>query len=269
LGARVAALWHSQGDHVYATTRKPSRIDEIRRLGAEPVVCDILDPASLRSLPAVAAVVHCVGLDRAAGVTMRTVYVDGLANLLAALPAEHKFVHVGSTSVYGQTGGEEVDETAATEPDEESGRVVLEAERLLRGRRQNAIILRFAGIYGPGRWLRAQSIRNGEPIVAAPERWLNLIHVEDGAAAVAAAMERARPGAIYNVSDGSPVRRREFYVRLAAMLGAPPPRFVSPPPGKPLPPHERADRRIISQRIRDDLGWSPRFSSYLEGLRVT
>jgi len=59
-------------------------------------------------------------------------------------------VYVGSTGVYAQTDGEEVDEEAATQPTEESGRVVLEAERLPT-RTRSAIVLRFAGIYGPGR----------------------------------------------------------------------------------------------------------------------
>ena len=102
------------------------------------------------------------------------------------------FLYVSSTSVYGQTGGEEVDETAATEPKEESGRVVLEAERCCCERLPTAIILRFAGIYGPDRLLRAKSIQAGEPIVGDAEQWLNLIHVEDGAAAVVEAAERGK-----------------------------------------------------------------------------
>ena len=100
-------------------------------------------------------------------------------------------MYVSSTGVYGQCHGEEVDEESATEPVEESGRVVLEAERLLHQQLPEAVILRFAGIYGPGRLLRRQAIEAGEVLVGDPEKWLNLIHVADGAAAVHAAEESA------------------------------------------------------------------------------
>src|SRR5262249_2612869 len=154
------------GDRVFATTRGPQRAAELRAAGLEPVVCDVLRPDSLGALPSSAAtIVYCVGFDRSAGVPMRTVYVDGLSNVLAALAGcAGRFVYVSSTGVYAQPGGEEVDETAATQPSEgSSGAVVCEAESLLRVRRP-AVVLRFAGIYGPGRLIRAREVRAGEPI---------------------------------------------------------------------------------------------------------
>ena len=233
LGRRVLARWRAQGDRVLATTRSPKRAAELRSLGAEPVLCDVLDPGSLTSLPAATTVLYCVGFDRGAGRSMRDVYVGGLGNVLERLPRPERFLYVSSTGVYGQSGGEEVDEEAATEPEEESGRVVLEAERLLRSRLPGAVVLRFAGIYGPGRLLRRQAIEAGEPLVGDPDKWLNLIHVEDGAAAVLAADTHGRAGSVYNVCDDLPVRRGEFYRELAQLLGVPGPRFVPPAAGDP------------------------------------
>jgi nucleoside-diphosphate-sugar epimerase len=175
-------------------------------------------------------------------------------------------LHVSSTGVYGQCDGEEVDETAATEPQEESGRVVLEAEGVLRRRLPAALVLRFAGIYGPGRLLREQALRAGEPLIGDPEKWLNLVHVADGVAAVLAADEWGRAGEVYNVTDDRPVRRREFYDFLARLLGAPEPRFVPPAPDAPLPGHERADRRVSNRRLRQELGVELRYPTYREGL---
>jgi nucleoside-diphosphate-sugar epimerase len=266
LGLRVLPLWRAAGDRVFATTRRPARADELRRLGAEPVVCDVLDPASLAGLPAVATVLFCVGFDRTADPSMWDVYVGGLGHVLDRLPPPGRFLYVSSTGVYGQAGGEEVDEGAPTEPAEESGRVVLEAERLLRSRLPAAVVLRFAGLYGPGRLLRRQAVQAGEPLVGDADRWLNLIHVEDGAAAVRAADEWARPGELYNVCDDRPVRRREFYTLLARLLGAPEPRFTLPPPGAPLPPHERTNRRVSNRRLRQELGLALRYPSCAEGL---
>jgi nucleoside-diphosphate-sugar epimerase len=259
LGARVAALWRGQGLRVLAVTRKPSRAAELAGLGVEPVVADVLDPASLRRLPAVEGVAYCVGMDRSAGASMREVYVGGLRNVLSALPGAPRIVYVSSTGVYGQTGGEEIDESAETAPAEESGRVVLEAEGVLRELRADAVVLRFAGIYGPGRLLRAAALRAGEALAADPEGWLNLIHVEDGAAAVSAADARGRAGAVYNVSDDRPARRREFYATLAALLQAPPPRFTAGPAGQ-------ADRRVQNWRLRQELGVALRYPSFAEGL---
>jgi nucleoside-diphosphate-sugar epimerase len=259
LGRRVLPLWLARGHRVFATTRSPAHAEELRRLGAEPVVCEVLDPDSLR-LARADTVLYCVGFDRAAGASLRDVYVRGLANVLDRLPPPGRLLHVSSTSVYGQDGGGEVDETAATEPQDESGRVVLEAEEVLRARLPAAVVLRFAGIYGPGRLLRRrQALEAGEPFLGDPERWLNLIHVEDGAAAVLAAEARARPGEVYNVCDDRPVRRRDFYALLAELLGAPPPRFV---PG----PAERANRRISNRRLREELRGKLHYPNCTEGL---
>ncbi len=268
LGLRVAALWRRQNHRVFATTRKPERFDELRTLGVEPVLSDVLERDSLRSLPAVDTLLYCVGLDRAAGHSMRRVYVEGLTYVIDALmkirrmPA--RFMYVSSTSVYGQTDGAEVDESAATEPLEESGRVVLEAERLLRERLPTALVLRFAGIYGPNRWLREKALRAGEPLSGDMNKWLNLIHVEDGAATVLAAEEHGDPGATYNVSDGHPVRRREFYEQLAKHLGAPLPRFVAP-----FADTELVNRRIANQKMRKELAVQLRYPSYQYGLSAS
>ncbi len=267
LGRRVAALWLRQGHRVFATTRH--RADELRGLGVEPVICDVVTGTGLEVLPAAATVVYCVGFDRSTGLTMRDVYLRGLENVLNRLPVPGRFLYVSSTGVYGQTQGEEVDETAATEPAEESGRVVLEAERLLRARLPRAIVLRFAGIYGPGRLLRRQAIEAGEALVGDAEKWLNLIHVEDGAAAVLAAEARGTDGVACNVCDDCPVRRREFYTEMARVLGAPPPHFVPPAAGAPLPPHERSNRRILNRRLREELGFCLDYPSYREGLIVS
>lgn len=267
LGSRVAGLWRSAGHEVFVTTRDAGRADEFRRHGWTPVVCDVLEPATLRGLPEVDVVLFALARDRRSSASMRDVYVNGLRNLLDAMETSppRTWIHVNSSSVYEQTDGGWVDETSPTEPTEEAGRIMLEAEETLRQRRADAIVLRFSGIYGPGRWLRSESIRAGTPIVGDPEKWLNLIHVEDGAAAVAAAAERGVPGRIYNVCDDEPVRRRDFYNHMAALLGVPPPTFQPPPAGS-SPPHERGNRRISNRRLRQELGVELRYPNYQKGL---
>jgi nucleoside-diphosphate-sugar epimerase len=258
LGRRVAARWVAAGRRVAAVTRRNAA--ELRALGVEPVVADVTDGASLTALPRAATVLYAVGMDRSAGRTMHDVYVGGLGTVLAALPAGGRFVYVSSTSVYGQTDGGWVDESSPTAPTEEAGRVVLEAEGLLRRLRPDSIILRLAGLYGPDRLLRKIPVLKGEPLIGDADKWLNLVHVEDGADAVVAAVEHAEAGTTYTIADDAPTPRREFYTLLAELLGAPPAAFESrPEPGA-------ANRRVSNRRAKSELGWAPRFPNYREGL---
>ena len=259
LGLRVARRWIAAGKPVAALTRRNGA--ELAALAIEPVVGDVLDPVSLRKLPSAATVLYAVGLDRTAGKSMREVYVSGLGNVLETLPPCERFVYVSSTSVYGQTHGSVVDETSPTEPLEESGAIVLEAEHLLLQKKPDAIILRFAGIYGPDRLLRRQAqLRSGGPIAVDEERWLNLIHVDDGADAILAAEARSAPGETYNIVDDEPAPRRAFYARLAELTGAPAPRFVNQS-------EPRANNRRVSNALaKVALQWQPRHPSFREGL---
>ena len=191
---------------------------------------------------------------------MREVYVAGLANVLDTLPPCDRFIYVSSTSVYGQTDGTWVNEDSATEPLEESGKVVRDAEQLLRSRRPDAIVLRFAGIYGPNRLLRQRHLLAGEPLVGDVEKWLNLVHVDDGEDAVLLAESHGVPGETYNVADDAPVTRREFYTHLAELLG------VSEAKFNHRPEPDSANRRVSNRLARERLRWSLRFPSYREGL---
>jgi len=258
LGRRVAARWRATGRTVAALTRRNAAA--LAALGLTPITGDVLDPTSLGQLPAAGTVLYAVGFDRTAGRPMREVYVTGLAYVLEALPPCRRFLYISSTSVYGQTDGEWVNEDSATEPVEESGRVILEAERLLRGCRPDAIVLRFAGIYGPGRLLRREALLRGEPLVGDARKWLNLIHVEDGVSAVLAAEAHGRPGETYNVVDDMPVSRHDFYTTLAELLNAPAAAFDHrPEPGA-------ANRRVSNAKARDELKWRPDYPDYRVGL---
>src|SRR5690606_29190096 len=142
--------------------------------------------------------------DRTSGHSQRDVYVDGLRHVLNAMAGRcERFVYISSTSVYGQTQGEWVDESSPCRPDRPNGQACLEAENLvweffpagMDPEQSGAVVLRLAGIYGPGRLLRrVEQLRSGDPIGGNPEAWLNLIHVDDAATAVLACEQRFTPG---------------------------------------------------------------------------
>jgi len=267
LGNVIAANAKTMGLKVFATTR--SRADALISKGITPVICDVTNQESYANLPVVDGVIHCVGMDRSAGKSMREVYVDGLAGIASHLESQHfkgRFVHVSSTSVYGQNEGELIDEKSATLPAEGSGAIVLEAENKLRSILPDSIILRFAGIYGPSRLIRSKAILAGEPIVCSPDRYLNLMHVADGAKACLAALIQGTKGETYNASDDEPALRRDFYNHLALLLKATPPKFILSNPDQPSAPHEGTNRRISNAKLKRELVNSLQFPSFREGL---
>src|SRR5262249_16008382 len=146
------------------------------------------------------------------------------------------------------------------------GEMVLGCCGCWRGRLPAAIIIRFAGICGPGGIIKRAPVEKGEPLATDPDRRINLIHVEDGARTVMAAAERGQLGTTYNVADGRPVTRREFYTALAEFLGAPPPRF------EPTPAlgsrQDRTDRRVSNRRLREELGVELRYTDFRAGLKA-
>lgn len=235
LGARVAAAWLAAGHHVAAVTRSPDRAESWAAQGIQPVVADVLVPGALRRLPPAKTVLYAVGFDRTAGHSRQQVYVEGLGNVLDALLASNsglpeKFIYISTTGVYGAIEGD-VTEQSPCEPNREGGRVCLEAEQRLAAHRlgDRRVVLRLAGIYGPGRIPNRQALLAGEPIVAQPDSRLNLIHVDDACQVVLAADAVAVPPALYLVSDGNPPRRSEYYAEAARLLGAPAPHLQWPP----------------------------------------
>ncbi len=267
LGERVAREWLRHGDEVSVLTRSTANAERFASWGLKPILGDVLDPASLRKLPNAETVLYAVGFDRTAQASKRAVYVDGLSNVLREVgPRCERFLYVSSTSVYGQDAGEQVDESSPTMPTEENGCICRDAEVVVRQLEPDAIILRLAGIYGPGRLLaRVEQLRRGEPLTGNPESWLNLIHVDDAVRAVSAAESRGVLGATYLVCDDRPLHRREYYSALAEKVGAPSPQFQEL--ATDAPERQRLNKRCVNRRLREELRVELQFPTVIAGLR--
>ena len=262
LGERVARRWAAAGSRVIATTRRDARAEVLRALGLEPAVVDVTasEPgwAGLLERAGPPAVVFwAVGFDRSAGRTHRDVHVTGLRRLLDALAAARgagpppRVILSSSTGVWGDIAGDVVTEATPPCPAREAGRVLVEAESLLAAHPAGpGTALRFAGLYGPDRLPRIADLRAGLPLAVDPDSWLNLIHVDDAAAAVSAVADAPAARGLYVVSDGRPVRRRDWYDRIAAVTGSPAPRW------DPDAVRERgADKRVDPALLVRDLGF--------------
>ncbi|MDZ4853278.1 MAG: hypothetical protein SGJ26_00185 [Nitrospirota bacterium] len=189
-----------QGRTVHASSRNP-----LTNLGGIPseqrLRFDLEQPSTWLNIPIGADLIWCfpaTPLEQVQAFTRR----------LNAPP--RRIVVLGSTSAY------EVSDHSTDYPPawiDESAQIDLtkprvQGEEFLRTN-CGAIVLRVAGIYGPGRnpidW-----IRNGR--VGPSRKYVNLIHVEDLAAICLVALERGKPGEAYNVSDGTPHTWNEICV---------------------------------------------------------
>ncbi|MEW4567486.1 SDR family oxidoreductase [Tautonia sp. JC769] len=269
LGIRVARRMMAAGHRVFATTRSRDRAKDLEREGIEPILADVLVPESLDDLPAVERAFYCVGFDRSAGVPIDRLYVDGLRHTIGRLASRAKrLIYASSTGVYGDHGGAWIDEQTPADPQTESGRACLRAEQLLTDFAEVSMypvtILRYSGLYGPGRLMRREALQSGTPIAADPESFLNLVHIDDAASAAVLALRSPRPGPRYLVSDDRPVRRLEFYGRLAEALGAPPPSFTEPSGDGPI--RGDASKRVSNRSIKADLGWTPEHPDISTGI---
>jgi nucleoside-diphosphate-sugar epimerase len=268
LGLRVARLWLGQGKTVFAVTRSSEKARSLEAEGIRPIVGNLLTgPLSLP--PDITTVLFAVGYDRASDSSINDVYAGGVRRVVEAVPAGvGRLIYASSTGVYGQCTGDDVDEETPCKPLRAGGIASLAAEEVLKtGKVQSrAVILRLAGLYGPGRIPRASDLLAGRPIDAPAHGWLNLIHVDDAAQIVLLAEERASPPRTYVVSDGQPVVRNEYYAELARLLGAAEPKFVDPPASSPAAARAASDKRILPRRMFAELRPRLQYPSYRDGL---
>jgi nucleoside-diphosphate-sugar epimerase len=253
--------------------RSLSATAELAAVGIQSVVADITSTEGLRQIPpSFDWVVNTVASSLGGGVEeYRRTYLEGTRNLLTWLKdaPPQKFAYTSSTGVYGQDDGGWVDEGSAAEPQSPTARVLVETEQeLLQAVGQRglpAMILRLAGIYGPGRsyWLR-QLMCGKARVPGEGMRWMNMVHRDDIVGAVQAALERGQSGGIYNVCDNEPVRHLDFFRWLAPRLDRQVPSFAEEDSSTRLK-RGLTNKRVSNRKLREELGYAPKYPSYREG----
>jgi len=194
---------------------------------------------------------------------------------IAALPALQWVGYLSATSVYGDTGGAWVDETAICAPttDRGRGRVAAEAEWLARfGDTGLPVhIFRLAGIYGAGRSAFDQ-IRSGRARrIDRPDHLFSRIHVDDIVVILRASMAKVRPGAVYNLCDDEAAESADVTAFAAELLGIEPPPLVLLEQAdlSPMARSFYADNRLIdNRRLKRELDIKLHYPDYRAGLRA-
>ncbi|MFC4246749.1 SDR family oxidoreductase [Natribaculum luteum] len=227
------------GHEPIGVRRSGAGVAAIEENGFEGVRADVTDQSSLEAVPDVDALVFAASSGGRGAEAAREVYVDGLETAIEAFgtrdePPE-RLVYTSSTGVFGDHGGDWVDEETPIEPTTPKTEVLAEAERVAletpAAFGYDGAVARFAGLYGPDRYRLERYL--GGPVT---EGYLNMVHRDDAAGAVRFLLEDdlAR-GDVVQVVDDEPVSKWSFADWLADECGV-----------------ERPPKRTKEQRLADD-----------------
>ena len=278
VGLPLGAELVRRGHEVSGLRRSALAEAELKAAGIMPLQADITRPETLARLPrGFDWVVNCSASGGGSADDYRKVYLDGNRNLLAWLAdsAVKKFVYTSSTSVYAQNDGSVVTETSLVAPEADTAKVLVETEKLLLAatlplipsspHQFPAVILRVAGIYGPGRGYAFKQFLRGEARIEGDgSRVLNMIHRDDLIGIIIAALERGEAGQIYNAADNEPVSQRKFYDWLATELKQPLPPQVAPD-AEVWRKRGVTNKRVSNAKLQAELKYKFQFPDFRAG----
>jgi nucleoside-diphosphate-sugar epimerase len=186
------------------------------------------------------------------------------ADIIETFP-DSRFVFVSSSSVYAQRDGSVVDEESIAKPLSVTSQLLLQAESITS--EFGGSVARLAGIYGPGRsyLLKRYIERNAQIDGTGPEsdgRWINQIHRDDAASALAHMVEKSEMNGIYNVCDDMPMLQRACYEEFDR-------RFKHGVPEVKLAIESKArgwtHKKVSNSKLKET-GWVPKYPSYFDAL---
>ena len=275
VGLELARQLVDRGHEVVGVRRSPAGLDRVRDAGADPVRADVTDADALAAVPDVDAVVFAASSGGRDADAAREVYVEGLRTSIDHFCGREeppdRTVYTSSTGVYGDHGGDWVDEETPLDPTTEKTRVLAAAERVALDRTPfDATVARFAGLYGPDRYRLERYVEG--PVT---EGYLNMVHRDDAAGAVRylLAGDRAR-GEVVNVVDDEPVSKWAFADWLAEQCGRDPPpkrtvdeRLAEDDLSTAAERRLRTAKRVDNGKLRG-LGYEFAYPTYREGYRA-
>jgi nucleoside-diphosphate-sugar epimerase len=261
-----------QGHEVFGLRRNASAENDLKAARIKPLFADITKPEDLEKLPSKFDwVVNCAASGGGGAEDYRQLYLMGNRNLIEWLRAAppKRYVYTSSTSVYGQNDGSTVVETDPVAPLTETGKVLVMTENFLLAAATEikfpTVILRLAGIYGPGRGYWLKQFLNGEVrIEGKGERILNMIHRDDVVGAIIAALKHALLLSVYNAVDNEPVSQLDFFKWLAGRLGKPLPPTV-PEDSEATRKRGVTNKRVSNLRLRRQLGYEFKYPTFRQG----
>ncbi len=272
VGRRVGRLLRARGETVTGVARSAESCERIVQAGLEALRWDMdTEPAPALGDLNGARVFYFAPPPRQGQDDPR---LAAFLKAVDALPA--RLIYLSTSGVYGDCGGEWVDETRPPAPLTDRAHRRLAAETRTHGwaaaHGAEAVILRVPGIYGPGR-LPIERLRRGVPVVRTREApFSNRIHADDLAAAAVRIADRGQDRRIYNVSDGNPTTMTDYFLRVAQVADLPPPPQIALAKAletmtPAMASFLRESRRLDCTRLFQELDFAPRHADLTEGIR--
>ena len=261
VGCRLAVELLALGHSVYGLRRNISLLPE----GVKPIEGDLM-AGELGIWPGhIDYVVYCAAAGRQGEDAYRKIYLEGLEHVVRRLKTSKdqlkRLFFTSSTAVYHQSNGEWVDELSPTHPERFNGKIMLESENVALDSDLPATVVRFGGIYGPGRNYMLRKVRGGEVYSAEPVMFGNRIHADDCAGMLAHLIELERHGKcvhpLYLGVDSNPASLSDVTLWLAEQMGVTPTSEVQGG-------NRGGSKRCRNQRTLD-AGYQFRFPGYKEG----
>jgi nucleoside-diphosphate-sugar epimerase len=278
VGIELGRQLQEAGHDPIGVRRSGEGLDAIESAGFRGIRADVTDADALGAVPDVDALVFAASSGGRGATAAREIYVDGLRTTVEAFGEREsppgRLVYTSSTGVYGDQGGDRVDEEAPIDPGTEKTRVLAEAESVaLTEAPEHGIegtVARFGGLYGPGRY-RLERYLDG-PVTAG---YLNMVHREDAAGAVRFLLDRDRArGEVVVVVDDEPVDKHAFADWLAAEAGQDPPpkqsieeRLAGGDLSATARDRIRAQKRCVNDKLRG-MGYAFAYPTFREGYRA-
>ncbi|MBA4503574.1 SDR family oxidoreductase [Marinobacterium marinum] len=220
IGTRLGLRLSATGAQVFGLRRTINQLPD----GIHGIAADLTDPAALRGLPACDYLFYTAAANSTDLEVYRATYIKGLRHVLAALPEppRHLFL-TSSTGVYHQHEHDWVDEQSPVRPDSERGRILQASEQLALTSGIPATVVRFSGIYGPGRTHLQRQVKAGIAAPATPLHYSNRIHRDDCVGVLQHLLQKAEDGTalkpLYLASDDCPTPIHEVMEWLAERFG--------------------------------------------------
>lgn len=288
VGWRAVRLLVDAGHEVSVLSRSDEKALFIQHLGASPVHVSLFDAPAL--VDAVAG--HDVVMNLATHIPRAVkaasakawaendrIRIEGSRHLVdAALAAgANRYVQESLCFLYADGGDRWLDEDApmvAPAPAVASAVVAAEVQAArMTDRGATGVVLRFGYFHAADSELTETAVKltrfGRVPVLGAADAYYPIVHADDAAAAVVAALEA--PAGIYNIVDDEPMRRGDYAAAMAAALGdAPslklPPKAMIRYVGKAQGMHLVASQRVSNRRFKEATGWAPAFTSARETL---
>lgn len=221
IGLRVAKQL-SRSHRVFALTSQQSRFQELREVGATPILGNLDQPESLWRLAGLAqTVIHLAPPQNSGNRDCRT---RNLIRILAqGSNAVRRLIYISTTGVYGDHRGAKVSEITPVNPQSERAKRRVDAERVLRlwgpANGVAVTILRVPGIYAADR-LPIERLESKTPaLVAEEDAYSNHIQSDDLARLVCAAVFHGKPQRIINACDGGETKMGDYFDEVADAFG--------------------------------------------------